>query len=564
MADPAQHQPDSDASHHAHSLDRYVLPRSHWGFADYFWFILKNFIGWLFMLIAGPVGVVLPGPGGIPLFLIGFALITFPGKRNFTARILRGRPVRPENRAYRIGLVILAILIPGGLISFAFGKWWPFFHDSTSLSLLLAVAYLCGVALIWIFGLRGVHIINLALSIIARIRRKVRPWMRRHGLDLLPPRRRQRLRHPLTPSEPDREILEIDQRHADRLRRYLIYVKPWVIRFLRVVVIAAVFAWMLKPVYRQWPDVRERVLAVNWVHFVSAALMFAAFLFVFRVLVWRRIMIGFGHTLPIPAAARIWSFSELARYLPGVIWQVVGRVYLARPYGISGSVASASQILELTIFMFSNILVAVTCLAAAGLRRIPPDHRHWLLIAVLFIPFLLTLLHPRVFYTLLNRLMARFKKPPIAQALKKRQITGLVLWTILGLLWQSLAIWLLTSSVLQLPIGKWYVLAGSYCLAWTVGFSVGFLSPGGMGIRELVFIATMQFVLPPQFVAMHFGNPDLLRAFLGFLGVLLRLWAITGELTMAAATYLADYRGATNAPNAPGRVPLGANVSQAE
>jgi hypothetical protein len=56
--------------------------------------------------VAGPL---VPGPGGIPLFLIGFALISFPGKRRLTARVLRGKPVRFQRGPFvLIGLDQLA------------------------------------------------------------------------------------------------------------------------------------------------------------------------------------------------------------------------------------------------------------------------------------------------------------------------------------------------------------------------------------------------------------------------------------------------------------------------
>ncbi len=67
-----------------------------WAFEDYFWFIIKNVAGWILIIAAWPVGLLVPGPGGIPLFLIGFAMITLPGKRKLTARVLRGRPLRLE------------------------------------------------------------------------------------------------------------------------------------------------------------------------------------------------------------------------------------------------------------------------------------------------------------------------------------------------------------------------------------------------------------------------------------------------------------------------------------
>src|SRR3954462_3812560 len=68
------------------------------------WFILKNLIGWLLIIAAFPLGAMIPGPGGIPLFLIGFGLITFPGKRHLTARVLRGVPVPRDSKQFRFAV----------------------------------------------------------------------------------------------------------------------------------------------------------------------------------------------------------------------------------------------------------------------------------------------------------------------------------------------------------------------------------------------------------------------------------------------------------------------------
>ena len=81
-------------------------------FAAYFWFILKNVIGWLLVLGSPVLGVLIPGPGGLPLFLIGFALITLPGKRRLTARALRGRQLQLQSSVfYAIGTVV-SLLVP--------------------------------------------------------------------------------------------------------------------------------------------------------------------------------------------------------------------------------------------------------------------------------------------------------------------------------------------------------------------------------------------------------------------------------------------------------------------
>ena len=134
-------------------------------------------------------------------------------------------------------------------------------------------------------------------------------------------------------------------------------------------------------------------------------------------------------------------------------------------------------------------------------------------------------------------------KPPIQRRISFAELSGLLAWSVLGLLWQSLAIWLLVGEPLHLQLTKWWVVAGAYSLAWCAGF-LAVWAPGGIGVRELVFMAAMQVALPPAVRDRFRDDPAALVGFLAFLSVLLRLWATAGELTFAGITYLADYRGA--------------------
>jgi len=324
-------------------------------------------------------------------------------------------------------------------------------------------------------------------------------------------------------------------------------------RVIGLLITAAILVWMIKPVVQRWDQVKDRIWETSWPKVLLASLMFAAFLFIFRALSWRRILKGFGYRLPVAPATRIWSTSELARYLPGMIWQVIGRVYLVRPYGVSGSICSASQVLELVLFLLANIILAVGCLAWLGHKMFHGASSNLLLVAIGLIPILFAIVHPKVFYPLTNRVMARFGKPPVARQLRFRELCGLLLWNLIGLVWQSLAVWLVVSGPLELQFTKWWVVAGAYSLAWCAGF-LAFWAPGGLGVRELIFVTAMDLALPPR-VREHFADPKVLLGFLAFLSVLLRLWATTGELILAAAAYSADYRGALGRPDAHGRSP---------
>ena len=174
--------------------------------------------------------------------------------------------------------------------------------------------------------------------------------------------------------------------------------------------------------------------------------MFAIFLFAFRAMAWRRILAKLGYPLPVAPATRIWSTSELARCVPGAILQVVGRVYLNKPYGVRGSVTSVSQILELAVFLLANVLVAVSCLLYFGIKNLTGAVRGWMYVSTLLVPTLLFLLHPKVCYGLINAVMRRLKKPPIANPLSAGQLFLILGWYVIGLMWQSLGVYLVNCA----------------------------------------------------------------------------------------------------------------------
>ena len=530
--------------------------------AEYFWFVFKNVIGWVFILGSLPVGIAVPGPGGIPLFLIGFALVTFPGKRRLTTRVMRGVAVRFDPAYFTFLVTFISILITAGLLWFVAKRYEDLlakFHlKITVFQLLGVIALAAGVT--WLTMRIFLAALNWFLRRLPTLRRKVRPWLRKKGINLLPPRRKRTDTAGVTEDRPVDEIVQIDESYSRNLRNTWDWLKPWLKRMFAVGITIAIFVRIIAPIKEKWhdPEIQSRLSRLDLIPFLLAVGMFAIFLFVFRAMAWRRILSKLGHPLPVPAATRIWSTSELARYVPGAIFQVIGRVYLNKPYGVRGSVTSVSQILELAIFLLANVLVAVSCLLYFGIKNLTGAARGWMYVATLLVPTLLFLLHPKICYSLINMVMRRLKKPAIAHPLSGGQMFVILGWNILGLIWQSLAVFLLTRDVLGLKADWWWVVAGAYCLAWCAGF-LAVWAPAGVGVRELVFVAAMSVTLPNE-VQASLGDQVERKVVLGMLSLLLRLWAIAGELLLAAAAYLLDYRGALGRSDAPGRV-VGASSS---
>ena len=537
----------------SHSTAAAHAPRPVGSARKWSWFVAKNVIGWLLILASWPVGLTLPGLGGIPLFLIGFGLITFPGKRRLTARVLRGKPIDSKATSFRRGVAITALLLPGVAIIWVGISFHWSYQFAMRHGLMFGAIYFATAVLMWIIGLNSVVAMNWAFRMVAQGRRRGRPWLRRHGLTLLPRRRRRKLAGDHDDMGDDQEIVEIAERHRRRVRTAWSFGKVWLRRAIGLGITVAIFVWICRPIVRHWEQVKDGLWETSWGWLILASLMFSIFLFVFRSLSWRRILIGFGHRIPVSASTRIWSTSELARYLPGAIWQVVGRMYLVRPYGVSGSVCSASQVLELVIFLLANILLAVGCLTWLGIKTFHGLPRMWLFAVMGLIPVLIFLMHPKVFYPLLNRVMRRLGKEPVARRMRFRELCGLLLWAVLGLVWQSLAIWLVVHQPpFKLQFTKWWVVAGAYSLAWCAGF-LAVWAPGGIGVREAVFVAAMELSLPAP-VRARLADPGLRLGFLALLSVLLRLWATAGELILATLAYIFDFRGALGRPDAPGRV----------
>jgi hypothetical protein len=177
-------------------------------FARYFWVILKNVIGWTLILLSLAVAPWFPGPLGTVLFLLGFALVSIPGKRSFTSRMLRGIPLNTRTVRVRVTTGVVSIFVPP-LIVWLFARRAQSIIHFSKLGIGRTVAlYTLAIAASWIGLIWLLRLMNLAVRLLPRVRRRIRPWLKRKGINLLPPRRKMR-RLSAPPEKPNESILDI-------------------------------------------------------------------------------------------------------------------------------------------------------------------------------------------------------------------------------------------------------------------------------------------------------------------------------------------------------------------
>jgi hypothetical protein len=273
--------------------------------------------------------------------------------------------------------------------------------------------------------------------------------------------------------------------------------KPWHSRrwwrWLQAAAGLAVIGFVVRHLIRNWEFVRAEpvdwVLSPGWI-LASLVLVLATYALLAES--WRRMLAGWGPLLPYFDAARIWVLSSMGKYLPGKIWAIAGMAVLAERRGVSPAAATGSAILLQVVSIGTGaLLVGITGMTAL--------EAHWpggrLAVGLVLLASVLGLaaiLWPK----LAGRLLSRFQREtervtPNPGAVGFGIVANLLAWAGYGVALWLLGRGVLPSAELGIPeaIGAF---AGSY-----IAGLLFLLAPGGLGVREGVFVWMIQDRIGP-------------------------------------------------------------------
>ena len=221
------------------------------------------------------------------------------------------------------------------------------------------------------------------------------------------------------------------------------------------------------------------------------ALSGAIFLLAHAVLVqtWLSVLACGDTRLPFWRAARVWSVSNLGRYVPGKIWQIGAMAAMSRELGISPIAASGSAILGTLVNVIAGFVIAL----ASGRALLERTSAGWGALAtvitivsgagLLLAPVIVPRLAPFV-----GRLMGR----PVAATLPARAVVYSLIGNIVAWLLYGAAFQLFTLGMLGRATGGY----PAYLAAYTISYLAGYLAlfaPAGVGVREGMMLAILQF-----------------------------------------------------------------------
>jgi uncharacterized membrane protein YbhN (UPF0104 family) len=260
------------------------------------------------------------------------------------------------------------------------------------------------------------------------------------------------------------------------------------LRALQWVLGLAIVGFAARSLIRNWDQLRAQPLdwsvRPGWI-LLSAVVVWL--MYALLIAAWRRMLAGWGRGLDPWAAARIWTVSSLGKYLPGKVWAVAGMAVMAQQAGIGAGPATGSAVI-LQMLAIGTGAAVVGLTGWGALRAAYPGAAIGL--AVLLsasIAGIGLLLWPG-FVNRVLRIAAPGADPvtPPVAAVAFGILANVAAWVGYGL-----ALWLLARGLL--PRAGLDLLPA--IAVFTASYLAGFLAlfaPGGIGVREGVFILMLQ------------------------------------------------------------------------
>ena len=215
------------------------------------------------------------------------------------------------------------------------------------------------------------------------------------------------------------------------------------------------------------------------------------FLLAHTVLVetWRTVLSCWNERLPFWSAARVWSVSNLGRYVPGKIWQIGAMGAMARELDVSPIAASGSALLGTLVNITAGFVVALVSGRALLLQRLP-DHLRTLTIVAVIGACIALMLAP-VVIPRVAPLVARSLGRTIETTLPARAVIYSLIGNVLAWLIYGAAFQLFVAGVLGSAAGGYVTYLAAYTSSYLIGY-IFLFAPAGVGFRETAMLEFLQ------------------------------------------------------------------------
>ena len=214
--------------------------------------------------------------------------------------------------------------------------------------------------------------------------------------------------------------------------------------------------------------------------------------YAYMVFTWTRTMRWWGASLGFRDAWRIWAISNLARFIPGGVWQFAGMAGLASQAGTSPIAATGGVVLQQLVVLLSGVAVAAAFLPALGLRSFPLSYAGAVAASIAALT-LTSVLLPHAASALQRVTGKIFARAVVFPTMRVGAVLGYALTLIVPWLAYGIAFWLFARGTVGDRAPGLPLSIASFTAAYVWGI-IWVPVPAGLGVREAALVA----LLSPQ------------------------------------------------------------------
>ena len=257
-----------------------------------------------------------------------------------------------------------------------------------------------------------------------------------------------------------------------------------------------IFGFLVRTVVQQWSEIQSEGVHFHVGWLIPAIIVLPVF-FVLSAYGWDLILRFMGYRLGFGRAQVAWGQPLLARYVPGSVLYVLGRVLLSEKAGIPRRITIASIVYEQAISATSAVVIA-----SYFIIRHPDLQGQPLRWGVLLlIPLAVALLHPKVFGPLVNRALRALGREQLPEVISLRSVIVLILFYSLNWLVVALGIYFVARSVTFIPVEDLILVGSAQAIGYFAAL-VTLVAPAGIGPKDAAFAWAMKAALPSRSFAL--------------------------------------------------------------
>jgi len=278
-----------------------------------------------------------------------------------------------------------------------------------------------------------------------------------------------------------------------------------------------VFGFLVLTVINQWAEIQDKGVHFHVIWLLPAFLILPLF-YVLSALGWDLILRFLGYRIGVGRAQVAWGQPLLARYVPGSVLYVLGRMLLSERAGVPRRITVASIVYEQAISATSGI--AFAAYFVINHPDLQGEPLRWAVLLV--VPALVALLSPPVFRPLADRVLRAFGREALPAVVSLRGVIVLIAFYLLNWCVVSAGVYCVARSVSTIPIDEVLTVGSAQAVGYVAAL-VTLVAPAGLGIRDAAFAWAVKGALPGKSFA---------------LGSLIAI-AVRGVLTVVELIYVA-------------------------